>query len=350
MAVFLRTLEYYTGILFLTTNRVGAFDEAFKSRIHVSLYYPQLVKAQYLKIWRMNLGKTKQIESARLKKKTIPSLIIDDDEIMRYAETHWMENKDGAGRWNGRQIRNAFQTATALAMYAAHRKNAKLIKEDENAEMVPPSLKIQHFQKVARATTQFDEYLEEIVGKDDAHWAHSRGDRADHFDQTVSYADHRSSTVSSNSPYQLHNQVHRAPPNRRHHMASPGIASDPLGSSPSARYSESRIHRADLAMQKEIVSDRNDHFDQTFPDTDHRSSGVSWNGPYHPHSQTHRPSSSRHPHVLSAEIASDFPGSSPSAQQLQYRVHHADPAVQKDVLGSVVESDDDSDSNEFLRS
>lgn len=29
IACFLRALEYYRGILFLTTNRVGAFDEAF---------------------------------------------------------------------------------------------------------------------------------------------------------------------------------------------------------------------------------------------------------------------------------------------------------------------------------
>lgn len=42
VSVFLRVLEYFTGMLFLTTNRVGAFDEAFKSRIHISLYYPPL--------------------------------------------------------------------------------------------------------------------------------------------------------------------------------------------------------------------------------------------------------------------------------------------------------------------
>ena len=31
VSVFLRMLEYFTGILFLSTNRVGAFDEAFKA-------------------------------------------------------------------------------------------------------------------------------------------------------------------------------------------------------------------------------------------------------------------------------------------------------------------------------
>ncbi|KAK6066828.1 hypothetical protein SCUP234_11884, partial [Seiridium cupressi] len=33
--VFLRVLEYYEGILILTSNRVGIFDEAFKSRIQL---------------------------------------------------------------------------------------------------------------------------------------------------------------------------------------------------------------------------------------------------------------------------------------------------------------------------
>jgi SpoVK/Ycf46/Vps4 family AAA+-type ATPase len=38
VSVFLRMLEYYKGLLFLTTNRVGTFDEAFTSRVHISLF------------------------------------------------------------------------------------------------------------------------------------------------------------------------------------------------------------------------------------------------------------------------------------------------------------------------
>lgn len=37
VAGFLRALEYYRGILFLSTNRVGTFDEAFTSRIHIQI-------------------------------------------------------------------------------------------------------------------------------------------------------------------------------------------------------------------------------------------------------------------------------------------------------------------------
>ncbi|CZR60280.1 uncharacterized protein PAC_10176 [Phialocephala subalpina] len=55
VSVFLRVLEYYSGILFLTTNRVGILDEAFESRIHVSLYYPPLSKEQTLAIFEVNI-------------------------------------------------------------------------------------------------------------------------------------------------------------------------------------------------------------------------------------------------------------------------------------------------------
>ncbi|KAK4540421.1 hypothetical protein LTR36_009278 [Oleoguttula mirabilis] len=50
VAGFLRALEYYQGILFLTTNRIGTFDEAFLSRIDVPIYYPNFTNEQRLRI------------------------------------------------------------------------------------------------------------------------------------------------------------------------------------------------------------------------------------------------------------------------------------------------------------
>ena len=79
--VFLRVLEYYTGILFLTTNRVGAFDEAFKSRIHISLYYPPLEEEQTKSIWKMNLDRTMS------RKKDI--LEADEKELLAFAISHY---------------------------------------------------------------------------------------------------------------------------------------------------------------------------------------------------------------------------------------------------------------------
>jgi hypothetical protein len=50
-AVLLRAFDYFQGILFLTTNRVGYFDEAFMSRIHLSLGYDKLDNIARGKIW-----------------------------------------------------------------------------------------------------------------------------------------------------------------------------------------------------------------------------------------------------------------------------------------------------------
>uniref|UniRef100_A0A4E9E9S0 ATPase AAA-type core domain-containing protein n=1 Tax=Gibberella zeae TaxID=5518 RepID=A0A4E9E9S0_GIBZA len=63
VSVFLRVLEYYDGILILTSNRVGIFDEAFKSRIQLNLRYKTLDRAQRKQIWKnffIHLGRLEQ--------------------------------------------------------------------------------------------------------------------------------------------------------------------------------------------------------------------------------------------------------------------------------------------------
>ncbi|KAF7594872.1 hypothetical protein BBP40_007906 [Aspergillus hancockii] len=44
VTIFLRKLEYYEGVLFLTTNRLMEFDEAILSRIHLKIKYTDLTK------------------------------------------------------------------------------------------------------------------------------------------------------------------------------------------------------------------------------------------------------------------------------------------------------------------
>jgi hypothetical protein len=44
VSMFLRKLEYYEGILFLTTNRIAQFDGAILSRIHLLLRYENLTQ------------------------------------------------------------------------------------------------------------------------------------------------------------------------------------------------------------------------------------------------------------------------------------------------------------------
>ena len=152
-SVFLRVLEYYAGILFLTTNRVGTFDDAFKSRIHVSLYYPELKLTPTLKVWKMNLARTRE---------NLKHVDIEEDEIMEFAEKQYLKaKKDDTGRWNGRQIRNAFQTAIALAEWDLKIEKTKTAK-----------LTRARFEKVEKASREFDKYLK------DTHGGANEGERA----------------------------------------------------------------------------------------------------------------------------------------------------------------------------
>ncbi|KAI0767681.1 hypothetical protein C8Q74DRAFT_1370418 [Fomes fomentarius] len=94
VAVFLRHVEYYRGILFLTTNRVKAFDEAFLSRIHVALHFHELTKDARKQVWTAFLSKVGVEASA-------------------FGE-HFLD-KLAERKVNGRQIKNAVRTASSLA-------------------------------------------------------------------------------------------------------------------------------------------------------------------------------------------------------------------------------------------
>lgn len=95
VAVFLRHVEYYRGILFLTTNRVQAFDEAFLSRIHVALHFSELSHASKEQVW-----------TAFIRKLGLTASEISSEQIAGLA-------RRGV---NGRQIKNAARTAQSLAV------------------------------------------------------------------------------------------------------------------------------------------------------------------------------------------------------------------------------------------
>ncbi|KUI57265.1 Putative cell division cycle ATPase [Cytospora mali] len=180
VSVFLRVLEYYNGLLFLTTNRVGTIDEAFKSRIHMSLYYPPLDRIQTKVIFGLNLKKLREIEHQRSLMTGKPELVINETEIFNFADRHYDTNQDSGGRWNGRQIRNAFQIASGLAHYHFAQGVDRAQKEGTEPPSVPV-LGSTLFEKVQLATQNFDKYMRETKGVDDAEGAYRLGDRADHF-------------------------------------------------------------------------------------------------------------------------------------------------------------------------
>ncbi|KAG8526543.1 uncharacterized protein KY384_008744 [Bacidia gigantensis] len=61
VSIFLRMLEYFQGILFLTTNRVQCFDPAFTSRIHIGLRYGELDIKTRKAIWRLFIEKVRAL-------------------------------------------------------------------------------------------------------------------------------------------------------------------------------------------------------------------------------------------------------------------------------------------------
>lgn len=93
VSIFLRTLEYYEGILFMTTNRVDNIDAAFQSRIHVSLEYPDLNAESRVQIWKNFLATFNQKPE------------ITDGDIEELAKM----------KLNGRQIKNILKTSQLLA-------------------------------------------------------------------------------------------------------------------------------------------------------------------------------------------------------------------------------------------
>ena len=99
VSIFLRLLEYFQGILFLTTNRVETFDDAFQSRIHVALRYTELEMKARRTVWKMFLDKVKEKDGLE----TVAFTEANYDKLSRHT-------------MNGRQIKNAVRTAQALAV------------------------------------------------------------------------------------------------------------------------------------------------------------------------------------------------------------------------------------------
>jgi hypothetical protein len=96
VSVFLRLLEYFEGIMFLTTNRVTHFDAAFKSRIHLAIKYPALSQDSQRQLWNTFITNDGQ--------RSMPLWL--DDAFLDNLTSKMLD---------GRQIRNIARIAMALA-------------------------------------------------------------------------------------------------------------------------------------------------------------------------------------------------------------------------------------------
>ncbi|KAI1147740.1 hypothetical protein F4825DRAFT_129632 [Nemania diffusa] len=99
VSVFLRVLEYYKGIMFLTTNQIAEFDIAIPSRIHIAIKYQSLKVDQMEDIFKGFLDNLHK-----------HNLVDDYNEIM-----DWLREDVYSEGLDGRQIRNIITTALDLA-------------------------------------------------------------------------------------------------------------------------------------------------------------------------------------------------------------------------------------------
>ena len=145
VSVFLRVIEYYEGILILTSNRVGTFDEAFKSRLQLALHYEKLKLKDRRKIWENFIKRLETLEETG----------IDFNDLSKHV------NDLAKHELNGRQIRNAITTARQLALY-----------EEKD-------LDFNDLQQVIKVALKFDKYTTEMQeGKTDDEVMRSDGIRA----------------------------------------------------------------------------------------------------------------------------------------------------------------------------
>jgi hypothetical protein len=105
VSVFLRLLENYQGIMFLTTNRPEHFDEAFKSRIGINIGYNELNEESRFKIWT-NLLKASNVN-------------ISIEDIEKLSKT----------QMNGRQIKNCIRMGQCLAKESKEELSRQIIEK-----------------------------------------------------------------------------------------------------------------------------------------------------------------------------------------------------------------------------
>ena len=159
VSIFLRELDYFEGILFvgelncqqsfpfademqLSTNRPGEIDEAFVSRIHITLGLNSLNKDEQHKVWAIFI---KEIDLSDSKKR----------ELITYIKENFRTDN-----LNGRQIRNTVRTALAIA-------------QDHNRSLTPDDL-----NTVMKTVREYTSYLHQINGMSADEGALAMGRRA----------------------------------------------------------------------------------------------------------------------------------------------------------------------------
>ncbi|KAL7920174.1 P-loop containing nucleoside triphosphate hydrolase protein [Trichoderma austrokoningii] len=128
VSIFLRELEYYRGILFLTTNRVSTMDTAFQSRIQIGIGFQSMTPKVRAEVWTQLLT------------------LNGRDKLLGSDAIQSIQTRLSKYELNGRQIRNVLNVAESLA-FSEYGEEGKL--------------KYRHVEEAVKAAAEFQKVLEE---------------------------------------------------------------------------------------------------------------------------------------------------------------------------------------------
>lgn len=157
-------MEYFKGLLFLTTNRVGQIDDAFISRVHIAIGYKAFSPQNRSRIWEGFSRKLAKEQAGKIQ--------------ISPGARKWVLQKaeSGNAQLNGRDIRNALQTAITLAEAEAE--------EDPSFDFDKMTIIVDqsHFERVLEISNKFHDYVQSIRREDERKRAAARYDRNDYWE------------------------------------------------------------------------------------------------------------------------------------------------------------------------
>lgn len=132
VSVLLRELEYFQGVLIMTTNRIVSVDFAVQSRIHYAVKFLKLREDAIEKIWQ---NYRRQLTDHNCDKEERAEI----DRWFKYSKTSLVNSK-----FTGRDIRNVFMCAQLLGY---------------------PKITCENLDKAVKSTTSFRQDLEKTNQK-----------------------------------------------------------------------------------------------------------------------------------------------------------------------------------------
>lgn len=120
LIVFLRELEYFRGIIFLTTNLYSTIDTAFRSRVNIHLVFQSLSVSSRLLLWQKFLSRLPSTDAqAKVNKRDLNEL----------------------AKWelNGREIKNAIKTVRTWCICKGFEMN--LLRLESGIKVTAPQAK-----------------------------------------------------------------------------------------------------------------------------------------------------------------------------------------------------------------